>query len=40
MNLVNQEDKVIRERKATKDLRGKLELKDYQVQVDQEASQE
>lgn len=40
MNQVNLEDKDTRERRANKDCRVKLELKAYQVQVGQEASQE
>lgn len=40
MNLVSLEDKDTRERRATKDCWVKSELKDYQAQVDKEASQE
>lgn len=40
MILVSLEDKDTRERRVNKGCRVKLELKDYQAQVDQEASQE
>lgn len=40
MNLASLEDKDTRGRRATKDCRVTLGLKDYQAQVDKEASQE
>lgn len=40
MNLVSLDYKDTRERRVTRDCQGKSELKDYQAQVDQEASWE